>query len=223
MLGQILGGVAEGLVNSAFNAHQAEKNRDFQERMSNTAHQREVKDLQAAGLNPILSSKYGGSSTPSGATAQAAPSNATGAGIQASLAKSTIALQAAQADAASSAAGLARAQAGDIGTTQLDRVNLLIAQARQAMEGGNLSQEQQAKTRQEISNLEAQKALIQSQTRHSAAQVNREEVETFKHKILNEEVLQKAPGLIKKGKEWFKKNFPVHPGKSNNPGASGRW
>lgn len=52
-----------------FNAAEAQKNRDYQTEMSNTAWQRAVEDMKAAGINPILAAQQGGASTPGGSSA----------------------------------------------------------------------------------------------------------------------------------------------------------
>lgn len=61
--------------NNEWSAEQAAIQRDWQKMMSDSAHVREVADLKAAGLNPVLSSGGSGASTPSGAMGQTDTSN----------------------------------------------------------------------------------------------------------------------------------------------------
>lgn len=69
---------------NAFNAKEAEKNRQWQEQMRATQYQTAVKDMEAAGLNPMLAYQQGGAGNLSGAVSAAAQ-NALGSGISSAL------------------------------------------------------------------------------------------------------------------------------------------
>lgn len=67
-----IGGIASTILGNNSAKHEAEKNREWQEQMSNTSISRRMADLRNAGLNPLLAvdNVSSGASTPAGSQAQ---------------------------------------------------------------------------------------------------------------------------------------------------------
>lgn len=71
LLGPVIGavgGLFGGMQQNAANAAAADKQMAFQKEMSDTSYQRGVKDMRAAGINPMLAISQGGASSAAGAS-----------------------------------------------------------------------------------------------------------------------------------------------------------
>lgn len=217
---------AIGMFTKAYESWQSQKNAEaqmkFQERMSNTAHQREMADLRKAGLNPLLSGKFGGASTPGGAMGSVPEfSDVINSATAVYSAKQDASLKDAQIRDVNSAATLKDAQTNDLNLTQGGRIDKQMAEIQNILQQERLSKAEEENLRVQLNVLKAQRDNIVANTASTIA-------DTHKKKLVGKayEAADKAvEGTKKKFKDIFKdygdERFKRDPLKKR--GAGGRW
>ena len=161
------------------NSAQAQRQMDFQERMSNTSWRRGMRDMRKAGLNPIFAYKAGGASTPQGAQATMVNENMAGIEGLSKISNSAMALN------------QHKQQLYNLG--QQGRLTNMQVSKESAQTG--LLGEQENATRENINRIKAE-------TNTARAVAN---AEAWKSKLIERDIKYKlANPHLMKGAEWTK-------------------
>lgn len=162
--GSVLGFMGQERTNDA-NTAQSAQQMAFQREMSDTSYQRAVKDMRAAGLNPMLAYSQGGASTPGGAKADIGNSVAAGAQSAQAFAQ----LQNTKADTVQkeAAANLSTAQATKTESETLPyhlNYDKAAEEVNKLMADSDLSRERKLEVQEAIRKSAAERRLIEVHT-----------------------------------------------------------